>query len=390
MAIDGGDGKRMLEGVKVLDLTTVVFGPYATHILCDLGAEVLKIEPPETGDVARWLGPSAKTPGMSPTFFAINGGKRSATLDLKKPEDLATMHGLTAECDVFVLNVRVKAAERLGLDYESVKARNPGVIYVHCVGFGQDGPYAEQPAYDDVIQAASGTTSLASRVDGDPRARYVPSLIADKVSGLHAAYAALAALIHKLRTGEGQYVEVPMFEAFTRFMLVEHLGGLTFDPPSGPVCYFRQIDPDRQPFPAKDGYVSIVPYTEQAWPRLLSALGEATALDDERFATREARLVNLGALYRLLATLTATRTVAQLEEICRSIDLPFQPARDISTIREDEHLAATGFFTRRQHESEGTFHEMKHPVAFSAWPQRERGVPPRLGEHPPRFDQPRD
>jgi len=385
MAVAGNDGKAMLSGVKVLDLTTVVFGPYATHILSDLGAEVLKIEAPETGDISRWLGPPAKTPGMSPTFFAINGGKRSAVLDLKQLHELETMHKLTAECDVFVLNVRGRAAARLGLDYASVKARNPVVIYVHCVGFGQDGPYADQPAYDDVIQAASGATSLAGRVDGDPRARYMPSLIADKVSGLHAAYATLAAIVHKLRTGEGQYVEVPMFEAFTQFMLVEHLGGLTFDPPSGPVCYFRQIDPDRQPFPASDGYISIVPYTEQSWPKLLTALGVPETLDDERFATREARMANLGALYRLLATLTVTRTVAELVGLCREIDLPAQPARDIATIREDEHLAASGFFTRREHPVEGAFHEMKHPVSFAAWPARERGLPPELGEHEPEF-----
>jgi len=385
MALAGNDGKAMLSGIKVLDLTTVVFGPYATHILQDLGAEVLKIEAPETGDISRWLGPPAKTPGMSPTFFAINGGKRSAVLDLKQPADLATMHRLTSECDVFVLNVRGKSAARLGLDYASVKARNPNVIYVHCVGFGQDGPYAAEPAYDDVIQAASGATSLPSRVDGDPKARYMPSLIADKVSGLHAAYAALAAIVHKLRTGEGQYVEVPMFEAFTQFLLVEHLGGLTFDPPSGPVCYFRQIDPDRQPFPASDGYVSIVPYTEQSWPKLLAALGVPETLEDERFATREARMANLGALYQLLATLTVTRTVAELMRICRSIDLPAQPARDIATVREDEHLAATGFFARREHPSEGAYFEMRHPIAFAAWPARERGLPPGLGEHEPRF-----
>ena len=195
-------------------------------------------------------------------------------LDLKQDEHLAEMRRLIGQSDVFVLNVRGKAAERLGLDYDAVRALNPGIVYVHCVGFGQDGPYADDPAYDDVIQAATGTTSLMSRVDGDPKARYVPSLIADKVSGLHAAYATIAAIVHKMRTGEGQRVEVPMLEAFTRFMMVEHFGGLTFDPPSGPACYARQIDPDRQPFPTKDGAVSLVPYTEAAWPDLFRLLGD--------------------------------------------------------------------------------------------------------------------
>ena len=390
MAAAGNDGNAMLTGVRVLDLTSVVFGPYATQILHDLGAEVLKIEAPETGDIARWLGAPAKTPGMSPTFFALNGGKRSAALNLKDATDLATMHRLVAECDVVVLNVRGKALARLGLDFAAARALNPGIIYVHCVGFGQDGPYADEPAYDDVIQAATGFTSLASRVDGDPRARYTPSLIADKVSGLHAAYAALAAIVHKLRTGEGQYVEVPMFEAFAQFALVEHLAGLTYDPPNAGPCYARQIDPNRQPFPASDGWIAIVPYTEQAWPGLLNALGASEVLADERFATRELRIANVTHLYAILAGLTVNHTSAELLTLCRSLDLPARIARDIADIHDDPHLAQTGFFTRREHPVEGAYWEMKQPVEFGGWPARERGLPPGLGEHPPEFSAPED
>ena len=380
MALAGNDGGTMLSGVKVIDLTTVVFGPYATQILSDLGADVLKVETPGMGDISRHLGKPAVTPGMAPTFFSINAGKRSVALDLKDAADLATMHALLADADVFVLNVRGAAAARLGLDYDAVRALNPGIIYVHCVGFGEDGPYAGMPAYDDVIQAASGTTSLLSRVDGNPRARYFPSLVADKVSGLHGAYGALAALIHKLRTGEGQRVEVPMFEAFTRFMLIEHLGGLTFDPPNGPPCYFRQIDPDRQPFPSSDGYVSIVPYTETAWPVLFTALGEPELMDDPRFATREGRVENIGELYRALARVTPRFTSAQLEALCIGADIPARVARDIADIRADPHLVATGFFTRRDHPTEGGFLDMQHPVKFGAWPDRPRRVPPLLDQ----------
>lgn len=383
MAVAGNDGGAMLSGIKVIDLTTVVFGPYATHILADLGADVTKIELPGIGDLSRHLGPPAVTPGMSPTFFAINGGKRSVALDLKDPADLATMHALLAEADVFVLNVRGKAAARLGLDYEAVRARNPGIVYVHCVGFGEDGPYAGAPAYDDVIQAASGTTSLLSRVDGNPRARFFPSLIADKVSGLHGAYAALAGIVHKLRTGEGQRIEVPMFEAFTRFMLIEHLGGLTFDPPNGPPCYFRQIDPDRQPFPSSDGFVSIVPYTEAAWPVLFAALGEPQIMEDPRFATREARLAHIGELYRELARLTPKFTTAELEALCAGADIPARIARDIADIRADPHLVETGFFQHREHPSEGGYLDMKHPVRFGAWPERQRSHPPLLDANGP-------
>jgi len=378
MALAGNDGGAMLSGVKVIDLTTVVFGPYATQILGDLGAEVIKVETPRIGDISRHLGPSAVTPGMSPMFFSINGGKRSIALDLKDPADLATMHALLADADVFVLNVRGAAAERLGLDYDSVRAFNPGIIYVHCVGFAEDGPYAGLPAYDDVIQAASGATSLLSRVDGNPSARYFPSLIADKVSGLHGAYGALAALVHKLRTGEGQRVEVPMFEAFTRFMLIEHLGGLTFEPPIGPPCYFRQIDPDRQPFPSSDGYVSIVPYTDAAWPTLFAALGEPQVMDDPRFATREGRVAHSGELYRELARVTPRFTSAELEAICARADIPARVARDIADIRADPHLVATGFFTHSEHPTEGGFLDMKHPVRFGAWAERPRSVPPLL------------
>ena len=362
--IDGEDGKAMLSGVKVVDLTSVVFGPYATHILADLGADVIKVETPHGGDAYRWSGKAAATPGMSPGFLAINRGKQSIALDLKKPDDLAQMTALLSDADVFVLNVRGKAVERLGLDYAAVKAINPDIIYAHCVGFGQDGPYADLQAYDDVIQAASGTASLLPRVDGNPRARYLPSLIADKVAGLHAAYAILAAVIHRMRTGEGQKVEIPMFEAFTNFMLLEHLAGLTFDPPNAPEGYFRQIDPDRQPFPTADGFISIVAYTDEAWPRVFELLGAPQFLDDERFATRKLRTVNLPLLYQEMARLTPAFTTAELVSKCHAAQIPAQPVRDLGDIMEDPHLAATGFFARQKHPSEGDYFAMAHPVRF--------------------------
>lgn len=381
MTAAAGDGEAMLGGIKVVDLTSVVFGPYATQILVDLGAEVTKVEPPGLGDMARHIGPSVATPGMSPAFFAINAGKRSVALDLKSEDGRERMRALLADADVFVLNVRGAAAARLGLDYESVRAINPGIVYAHCVGFGEDGPYAGLQAYDDVIQAASGTTTLLPRVDGDPRPRYLPSLVADKVAGLHAAYAILAAVIHRLRTGEGQRIEIPMFEAFTRFMLIEHLGGLTFDPPNAPACYFRQIDPDRQPFPTADGHISIVPHTDSAWPRLFDLLEAPEVLAEARFATPEARVEALGELYREIARHTPRFTTAELARRCHEAQIPAQPVRDMADILNDAHLAATGFFNRREHPSEGAWWEMAPPVKFAAWPARPRGQPPLLGEH---------
>lgn len=385
--IGAADGKPMLDGVKVVDLTSVVFGPYCTHILAELGAEVIKVETPGAGDSFRWSGKAVATPGMSPGFMAINRGKQSIALDLKADADLATMKALLADADVFVVNVRGKAVERLGLDYEAVKAINPNIIYAHCVGFGQDGPYADLQAYDDVIQAATGAATLLPRVDGNPRARYLPSLIADKVAGLHAAYAVLAAIIHKLRTGEGQKVEVPMFEAFTHFMYLEHLAGLTFDPPNAPVGYFRQIDPDRQPFPTSDGYISIVAYSDDAWPRVFALLDKPEFLDDERFATRKLRTVNLALLYQEMARLTPRFTTAELVARCHAAQIPAQPVRDLADIMADPHLAATGFFRRQEHPSEGAYFAMDHPVRFSPALDSASRLAPLLGEQSDRIRQ---
>ncbi len=378
--IAAADGKSMLEGLKVLDLTSVVFGPYCTQMLADLGAEVIKVESPHGGDSFRWSGRAVATKGMSPGFLTINRGKQSVALDLKSPGDLETMKALVREVDVFVLNVRGKAVERLGLDYDSVRALNPEIIYVHCVGFAQDGPYADLQAYDDVIQAASGTATLLSRVDGNPQARYFPSLIADKVAGLNGAQAALAAIIHKLRTGRGQRVEVPMFEAFTQFMLLEHLAGKTFDPPNAPVCYPRQIDPDRQPFPTKDGYISIVAYTDEAWPRVFALLGAPEFLEDERFATFKQRARNTAPLYQEMARLTPNFTTKALLKLCHDAQIPAQPVRDIGDIMDDPHLDAIGFFKRRTHPSEGDYFEMRSPLRFDDYPQPELDHAPTLGQ----------
>ncbi len=362
--IAGMDGRPLLQGVKVVDLTSVVFGPYATQILADLGAEVIKVESPGSGDAFRWSGKAAVTPGMSPGFMAINRGKQSIALDLKQPADLAVIRELLTEADVFILNVRGKAVERLGLDYEAVRAIKPDIVYAHCVGFGQDGPYADLQAYDDVIQAASGTATLLPRVDDNPSPRYLPSLIADKVAGLHAAYAVLTAIIHRVRTGEGQRVEIPMFEAFTNFMLIEHLAGLTFDPPNAPVGYFRQIDPDRQPFPTSDGHISIVAYSDEAWPRVFAVLDAREVLEDERFATRGLRAKNLALLYRAMAQLTPSFTTADLLARCHAAQIPAQAVRDLAEIMEDPHLVATGFFAEATHPTEGKWYPMRHPVHF--------------------------
>lgn len=375
--IEGGDGGSMLSGVRVVDLTSVVFGPLASQILADLGADVIKVEPPH-GDHFRPGTKAAVTPGMGSGWMAVNRGKRSIALDLKDAADIAVMRALLTQADIFLCNVRGAGMERLGLDYDAVAAINPAIIYAHCVGFGQDGPYAPLQAYDDVIQAASGTCTLLPRVDGQDRPRYLPSLIADKVAGLHAAYAVQAALIHRLRTGRGQRVEIPMFEAFTSFIMLEHLGEQTFDPPTGPAGYARQIDPDRQPFPCSDGWISIVAYTDGAWPRLFDLLNDPGFLDDERFRTARDRFFNSGLLYRRMAELTRRFTVADLLARLRAADIPAQAVRDLDDVIRDEHLAATGFFRAREHPSEGRYRDMAPPVRFSDAKLAPASPPPLL------------
>jgi crotonobetainyl-CoA:carnitine CoA-transferase CaiB-like acyl-CoA transferase len=369
----------LLTGIRVVDLTTVVFGPYATQTLADMGADVIKVEPPE-GDTFRYAGKPAATKGMGPGHMTLNRGKRSVVLDLKDDGDLETMRALLKTADVFIHNVRAKAIEKLGFSYGAVKALKPDIVYVHCVGFGSGGPYADLQAYDDVIQAASGAASLASRVDGDPRPRYVPSLIADKIAGLHGAYATLAAVIHRLRTGEGQKVEVPMFEAFTHFMLKEHLFGATFDPPVGGVGYPRQLDPNRQPFPTKDGWISIVPYTDESLKTLFQVLQRPDILQQERYAAPGARWGRISEVYGIIAELTPSRTTADWLERCAAARLPAMAVRDLGDMVDDPHLQATGFFTRRNHPTEGAFWEMAPPVTFDAAPMAAPAPARRLGE----------
>jgi crotonobetainyl-CoA:carnitine CoA-transferase CaiB-like acyl-CoA transferase len=368
----------MLEGIRIVDLTSVVFGPYATQMLADMGADVIKIEPP-TGDVSRYIGRARNQKSNGSTHLTINRGKRSIILDLKREKDSETLTKLLKTADIFVHNVRTKAINKLGLGYDAVKAIKPDIIYVHCTGFGQNGPYRDLQAYDDVIQAATGTTSLAPRVDGNPRPRYIPSLIADKVAGHYGAQAMLAAIIHKLRTGEGQHVEVPMFEAFANFMLEEHLRDATLDPPISPIGYPRQLDPARQPFPTADGYISIVPYTDDKIITLFELLGAPELLRSEEFETPLARFTNVTKLYEAIATLTVAKTTAEWIEILTAAEFPAMPARDLADIFDDPHLAQTGFFKPREHPSEGRYWEMQPPIRFGADPNRVLGIAPDLG-----------
>jgi len=369
-----------LTGIRVTDMSTVVFGPYCTQILADLGADVIKVEP-RLGDGARMMGKSAKTEKMGPVFMRLNRGKRSVTWDQKTDAGRKAVRKLLATSDVFVHNIRPDAIKRAGLDYEAVRKIRPDIIYVHCTGFGLNGPAAGLQAYDDVIQAGTGGASLLPRVDGNPTPRFLPTLFADKVSGLHAAYATLAAIIQRMRTKQGQHVEVPMFESVASFNLLEHLYGATFEPPTEPWGYTRQLDPLRQPMRTKDGYIAIAPYQDERWVRFFNAAGHGALLQDPRFIDQAARRLNSSQMYMEAVSIMPERTTDEWLHLLKKAHVPAYRANDIGQVVNDPHLKAVGLFKEREHPTEGKYIEVMPPVRFSGFENPPLRFPPRVGEH---------
>ena len=367
-----------LHGIRVIDITTVLLGPYATQILGDMGADVIKVEAPPTGDIARNMG-TVRNPGMGGTYLNANRNKRSLALDLKQEAAKEALRRLIPTADVFVHNMRPQAIERLGFDYATVSALKPDIVYVGAYGFGQDGPYRAKPAYDDAIQAASGLASLFQRQDG--QARYVPSTIADKLVGLTVSQAVAMALVHKERTGEGQFVEVPMLETLVAFNLVEHLNGCAYQPPIGTMGYQRVVTPARRPFPTKDGYVCILPYSDKQWRNFFTAVGRPELMQEPRFATYSARVYSVDDLYGFIASVTPEKTTAAWVKICEEAQIPAMPVVDIEDLMDDEHLQAVGMFEKHQHPTEGETVLVRPPVKFAKSPASIRSHAPRFGEH---------
>lgn len=369
-----------LAGVRILDLTSVILGPFATQILAQLGAEVIKIETPE-GDNMRHVGPM-RHPGMGHIFLHANAGKRSIVLDLKHPQGREAALDLAATCDVFITNVRPQALARLGLDYESMRSRHPGLIHVCCCGFDQEGPDAARPAYDDLIQGAVGVPWLTQQY-GAPEPGYTPTTLSDRVTGLHAVYAVTAALYARSRTGEGQAIVVPMFEAMTQFILGDHLAGLTFDPPQGPPGYARLLTPHRKPYATQDGTLCVLIYNDKHWRSFFAAIGETEGLGrDPRFATHSARAAHIDEVYAEVARLMRTRTTAEWQALLDAADVPNMPANSPADLLNNAQLRATGFLQEREHPSEGRLHVLAHPTRWSATPpSREMAPAPQLGEH---------
>lgn len=366
-----------LAGIRILDLTSVVLGPVATQILGDYGADVIKVESTE-GDLMRANGVS-KNKGMSSIFLSINRNKRSLAIDLKSPEGIDAIKRLLPTIDVLVHNMRVKAIERLGLGYEAVTAVNPDIVYCVATGFGQSGPDANKPAFDDVIQAACGLASLIGHEREQPD--YAPTLLADKTAGLATANAVLAALFHKARTGEGQYVEVPMFETMAAFTMAEHLGGLTFEPPLGKAGYARLLAGGRKPAPTRDGHVAMLPYTTAHWNAFFGHVGRDDLGRKYDIADRHERNAKIRELYADMASVTREMSTEECLELCSKLDIPATRIYGIDELPEHPHLKAVGLFQPVEHPTEGPIHAIRPPTLFARTPAELALPAPTLGQH---------
>lgn len=353
-------------------------GPWATYLLAGYGADVIKVEPPD-GDLVRYAGPSRHV-GMGPLFMFMNRGKRSIVLDLKRVEARDALLRVCETADVFVTNVRPAAMRRLGLGYDDVAAVNSRVVYVDLVGYGQDGPYAAKPAYDDLVQGISGVASLFRYVGDEPR--FVPELVADRITGTNAVHAVLAALFLRERTGVGQRVEVPMFETMAELVLSDHIGGHLFEPPAGDFGYNRILTPNRRPFRTLDGYVCVLLYAEKHWERFFAVAGRSEQYaGDARLSNPEVRRREYDAAYGVVAEIVALRTSAEWLESLAALDIPVAPLNEVADVLADEHLRATGFFAVEEHPSEGAVRTVRRPARFSGDGGATLRPAPRLGEH---------
>jgi len=367
-----------LKGVRIIDLTTVVMGPSATQILADLGADVIKVES-AGGDSMRHIGPM-RNPGMGPLFLQANRNKRSIVLDLKAEADMQELRDLICNADVLISNIRPKAMDRLGLSYERATQLNPSIIFCSTVGYGEGGPYAGAAVYDDLMQAASGVAGMFERVDGKPR--YAPINLCDRVVGLYAAIAVQAALYHRLQTGEGQQVEVPMFETMAQFVLADHIGGRAFVPPLGDTGYLRLLSRSRGPYPTADGYLSLVVYTDAHWRKFSRMIGCPSLVDeDERFLSLQTRTTHAEAAGQLLAEELPKKSTDEWLAALHEADIPACRVNSVDDLFDDPHLRAVDFFRQMEHPSEGTVLVPRSPLSFSATPLEIRLLAPTLGEH---------
>jgi crotonobetainyl-CoA:carnitine CoA-transferase CaiB-like acyl-CoA transferase len=363
-----------LAGLRIIDLTTILFGPYAAQTLGDWGAEVIKVEP-LAGDNWRNSG-QFRNRGMSGQFMAVNRNKRSLALDLKHPEGKAVLQRLLPTVDALVTNVRPAALGRLGFGYDACQELNPKLVYAAATGFGQDGPWAARPAFDEIAQAASG---LASAMGSDDEPSFVPSLVGDKICGLSLAGAVCAALVHRERTGKGQLVEVPMLETIAAFNSIEMLGGHAFVPSIGPVGYKRVKE--RRPVRTKDGWLTMLPYSGDNWCAFFEAVGHPECI--EEFSVRDPvlRARHIDKIYNQMAEIALTRTTAEWEELLLRIDVPHASFARMTEVADQPHMKAVGLFVELDHPTEGRIRQARPATKFSDSPAGIHRLPPRLGEH---------
>ncbi|MEQ8736169.1 MAG: CoA transferase [Rhodospirillaceae bacterium] len=367
-----------LDGIKVLELTAVVLGPWACQMLGDMGADVIKIEAPY-GDSNRSLGAVRTTKGMAALYLTVNRNKRSLVLDLKKPEAREALLALVKTADVLVHNNRPQVMDKLKLDYDTLKDINPKLIYCGSYGYAKDGPYGSKGALDDSIQAASGIAMLNKMVLGEPR--YLPTIVCDKTTAMAVVQAVLAALFHRERTGRGQAIEVPMFETMVSYVMAEHLWGTCFEPPMGPPGYVRLMSEERKPYPTKDGYIAILPYLDAHWDTFCKLAGREELLDDPRFKTLADRVGNIDQTYQETGKTMLSKTTKEWMDIFGETSVPTIVVNSLEDLIEDEHLKATGFWKTIEHPTEGTLRTPAFPITFSDSPADIRRHQPRLGEH---------
>jgi crotonobetainyl-CoA:carnitine CoA-transferase CaiB-like acyl-CoA transferase len=361
-----------LTGVRVVDLTAMVMGPYCTQIMADMGADVIKVEPPE-GDNTRYIsvGPA---PGMSGVYMNVNRGKRAVVLDLRTESGRTALQALVRTADVFIHSMRSKAIAKLGFGYDDVAAINPSIVYTNCYGYGRRGPYRDRPAYDDTIQAECGLPAVQEQLTGV--ANYVGTIMADKVAGLTALYATTMALFHRERTGEGQEVEVSMFETMASFMLVEHANGAMFDPPLGPAVYPRTVAPNRRPYPTKDGHIAALIYNDKHWNAFVNAVRPPWATD--LYATLELRANDIDTVYGLVAETMLQRTTDEWLDLFRELEIPAAPINTPDALFDHPHLNAVGLFETVE-TSYGPMRMPGVPTWFSRTPGRIAGPTRELG-----------
>lgn len=363
-----------LSGVRVVDLSSVVIGPYCTQLLGDMGADVVKVEPPE-GDITRWIGPR-RSEGMSAQFLNFNRNKRSIMLDLKRDQGRDALMRIVQTADVFVCNMRPQALERLGITYGEIAAVNPEIVYCRIVGFGAEHPRRHRPAIDDVIQAMSGIVSLQEELTGTPS--FVGTTMADSTGALFALAGILAALYRKAAGGGGEEIELPMYDAMASMVLATHLSGSAFEPPMGPPVYARSVARNRQPFKTRDGALVVSPYSDREWRRFFAAIDREELLEEERFSNTYARADHLDELYAIIGHIIAERGTAEWIALLEAADVPHAPVQTTAEVIADPALRESGMLAFAEHETEGTLRVIGNPVRFTEAPCNLHDLPDKL------------